>query len=337
MCKAESVIVGQPIARSEAPPSRVQTPDQLAHCFAALEQDVARRVVGQNAALKLSFVALLCGGHALFQGLPGVAKTLLVRSLAAALGLRFGRVQFTPDLMPSDIIGSPIYLSTTGEFRFRPGPIFTDLLLGDEVNRAPAKTQAAMLEAMQERAVTVDSERHPLGECFTVFATQNPVEQEGTYPLPEAELDRFLFRIDMGYPSEADELSMLQSHHESDPEPSRAGQVLSAAELLAARQLVASTSVRDEVLSYALALVRATRDDPKLLVGGSPRAGLWLVRAAKAVAALAGRDFVLPDDIQEVWLPTFRHRVVLDASAEVEGLSSDEALEHVMSRVAVPH
>lgn len=317
--------------------SRADTTTSLSNTFQALEQRVARRVVGQPQALKLAFTCLLCGGHALLQGVPGVAKTLLVHSLASCLGMRFGRIQFTPDLMPSDITGSPIYHAESTEFRFRPGPIFTDLLLGDEINRAPAKTQAAMLEAMQELSVTVDGQAHPLGACFSVFATQNPVEQAGTYPLPEAELDRFLFRIDMGYPAEHDELLMLQTHHRGETEAAESAPLLSQEELLLARRRVAAVSVREEVLGYALQLVRATRDDPHLTVGGSPRAGLWLVRAAKAVAALAGRDYVIPEDVQEVWLPVFRHRVVLDPSAEVDGMTSDEALAQVLSRVAVPH
>jgi MoxR-like ATPase len=309
----------------------------LAQRYAVLRERVESIVVGQEQAVRQAFTALLCGGHALFQGAPGMAKTLLVRTLASAVGLRFGRVQFTADLMPSDIIGSPMYEAQRGEFRFRPGPLFTDLLLGDEVNRAPAKTQAAMLEAMQERSVTVDGTRYELGPFFTVFATQNPIEQEGTYPLPEAELDRFLFRIDMEYPREEDELRMLALHHPGDPAPAQQAPVLSGEDLLAARRVAAAVNVRDEVLQYALALVRATRNDPNLTVGGSPRAGLWLVRAAKVIAALDGRDYVVPEDVQEVWYPAFRHRVVLDPGAEVEGLSSDEALRQVLQRIAVPH
>src|SRR5689334_15095518 len=218
--------------------AELNTSAGLAACYQRLRQTVGALVVGQEQALQLAFVALLCDGHVLFQGVPGVAKTLLVRSLAGALGTRFGRVQFTPDLMPSDIIGSPIYHAASNEFRFRPGPLFTDLLLGDEINRAPAKTQAAMLEAMQERAVTVDGQRHALSPVFTVFATQNPIEQEGTYPLPEAELDRFLFRIDMDYPAQADELRMLALHHAQDPAPAAIAPLLNADGLRAARATV---------------------------------------------------------------------------------------------------
>jgi len=318
-------------------PADIPTDPQLAQRYAAMRAQLADVVVGQEQAVHLAFIALLCGGHALFQGVPGVAKTLLVRSLAAALGLRFGRVQFTPDLMPSDIIGSPIYHAASSEFRFRPGPLFTDLLLGDEINRAPAKTQAAMLEAMQERAVTVDGTKHELGPYFTVFATQNPIEQEGTYPLPEAELDRFLFRIDVAYPSAADELRMMRLHHGRDPVPERSAIAFGREELAQARSAVQAVIVRGEVLGYALALVRATRDDANLTVGGSPRAALWLLRAAKASAALSGRDFVLPEDVQDVWCPVFRHRIVLEPAAEVDGITSDEALAEVQKRVPVPH
>jgi len=309
----------------------------LAAHYERMRAAVTALVVGQDQALQLAFVALLCDGHVLFQGVPGVAKTLLVRSLAGVLGTRFGRVQFTPDLMPSDILGSAIYHANTNDFRFRPGPIFTDLLLGDEINRAPAKTQAAMLEAMQERAVTVDGQRHPLSPVFTVFATQNPIEQEGTYPLPEAELDRFLFRIDMDYPAQADELRMLTLHHAEDPAPSAVTPLFTAESLHGARQVVRAIQVRAEVLGYALNLVRATRDDANLAVGGSPRAGLWLVRAAKAVAALAARDYVTPEDVQAVWCPALRHRVVLEPGAEVEGLTTDQALREVVKRVPIPH
>jgi MoxR-like ATPase len=309
----------------------------LAQRYLAMRDRIGGVVVGQEQACQLSFMALLCGGHALFQGVPGVAKTLLVRSLASVLAMRFGRVQFTPDLMPSDILGTSIHQGGSADFRFRPGPIFTDLLLGDEINRAPAKTQAAMLEAMQERAVTADGKRYELGPFFTVFATQNPVEQEGTYPLPEAELDRFLFRIDIDYPDERDELRMLTLHHARDPAPQALEVAWSAEELLAARRLVDDVQMREEVLRYVLQLVRATRDDENIAVGGSPRAALWLARAAKAIAALQARDYVIPEDVQEVFCPVLRHRIVLEPSAEVDGQRSDDVLGSVLKRVPVPH
>ncbi len=308
----------------------------VADLYAGLSGSVAEVVVGQQEAVRLCFVTLLCRGHSLIEGVPGVAKTLLVRTLAGCLGVRFGRVQFTPDLMPSDIIGTPVLDPRAGELRFRPGPLFTDLLLADEINRASAKTQAALLQAMQERAATVDGVEHPLGPHFAVFATQNPVEQEGTYPLPEAELDRFLFKIAMDYPSEAEERALLARHHGSDGPPPAPGHAVAPEALERARELVRGVLVRDEVVAYAAALVRATRADLHLSLGGSPRAGVLLLRAAKALAALEGRDFVLPEDVQEAWLPTLRHRVLLEPSAEVEGLRPDEALRRTLESVTVP-
>jgi len=292
-------------------------------------------VVGQDEAIRLAIVTILCRGHSLIEGVPGLAKTLLVRALASCLGVRFGRVQFTPDLMPSDIIGTPVLDPARGELRFRPGPLFTDLLLADEINRAPAKTQAALLEAMQERCATVDGVRHELGGDFAVFATQNPVEQEGTYPLPEAELDRFLFRIVMTYPSADEERALLARHHGEDAVPAVARRV-SPAELEAARRLVQAVVVRDDVVGYVAELVRATRADLHFALGGSPRAGVLLLRAAKAQAALAGRDFALPEDVQASWLPALRHRVVLEPAAEVEGTTPDEALRRTLESVTVP-
>src|SRR5258708_35285528 len=245
----------------------------VAQSFAALRSAIGTVIIGQDEAVRLSFVTLLCSGHSLYEGVPGVAKTLLVRTLAAAIGVRFGRIQCTPDLMPSDIIGTPV-LHGDGEFRFRPGPLFTDLLLVDEINRAPAKTQAALLEAMQERAATVDGTRYSLGDWFTVLATQNPIEQEGTYPLPEAELDRFLFKIRIGYPSAEEEVRILATHHVSAAPPVSTV-LLSANELGHARVIADAALARDEILQYAVALVRATRDHPAIAVGASPPPALW--------------------------------------------------------------
>jgi len=304
--------------------------------FARLRDAVGRSVVGQDEAVRLAYLTLLCSGHALIEGVPGVAKTLLVRTLASTVDVRFGRVQFTPDLMPSDIIGTSIFDPRDAGVRFRPGPLFTDLLLADEINRASAKTQAALLEAMQERAATVDGTRHSLGEHFTVFATQNPVEQEGTYPLPEAELDRFLFKIVMDYPSEDDERALLALHHRGDLQAPPPAPVLRPDEIAAVRRTVAEVIVRDEVVAYATQLVRATRSDVSFSLGASPRAGVMLLRAAKANAAVEGRDFVLPEDVQELWLAVMRHRVQLEPAAEVEGLGTDEALLRTLRGIAVP-
>jgi MoxR-like ATPase len=307
--------------------------------YRALRERVAEVIVGQDEAVRLATVTLLCSGHSLIEGVPGVAKTLLVRTLASALGIRFGRVQFTPDLMPSDILGTSLLDSRASEFRFRPGPIFTDLLLADEINRASAKTQAALLEAMEERFVSLDGERHALGDSFTVFATQNPVEQEGTYPLPEAELDRFLFKIVVDYPEEAHERELLARHHAAEPSAAAAAAVvpvLDAEELAACRALVRRVIVREEIVAYVSDLVRATRVDFQYALGASPRAGLLLLRAAKAQAALEGRDYVLPEDVQAVFFPALRHRVLLDPAAEVEGLGVDQALERSLRTVTVP-
>lgn len=306
--------------------------------YRALRERVAEVVVGQDEAVRLATITLLCSGHSLIEGVPGVAKTLLVRTLASALGVRFGRLQFTPDLMPSDILGTPVLDPRVGEFHFRAGPIFTDLLLADEINRASPKTQAALLEAMQEHFVTVDGERHALGDWFTVFATQNPVEQEGTYPLPEAELDRFLFKIVVDYPAEEQERELLALHHASEGSGpvGRVGAVLDGEELSRSRELVRQVIVREEIVAYVTDLVRATRADFQFALGASPRAGLLLLRAAKAQAALSGRDYVLPEDVQAVFLPALRHRVLLDPASEVEGLTADQALDRTLRTVTVP-
>ena len=317
----------------------MSTPPVDMTSIAALHERIAdgaaQVVSGQREALHLAFLALLCSGHVLLEGVPGVAKTLIVRTLALLLRVRFGRVQFTPDLMPSDVIGTPVLRPQTGEFEFRAGPLFTDLLLADEINRAPAKTQAALLEAMQERGVTVDGQRHELGPHFAVFATQNPVEHEGTYSLPEAELDRFLFKIVVDYPDEGAERELLTRHHLGSQAPGLET-VADAAELLAARALVDRVLVSPEIVAYVATLVRATRADALFSLGASPRAGVALLRAAKARAATSGRDFTLPEDVQAVWLPTLRHRIQLDPSAEVEGLLPDDALGRALSAVAVP-
>ncbi len=304
--------------------------------FESLDARVGEVVVGQQDTVRLAFLTLLCSSHTLFEGVPGVAKTLLVKTLAACVSLRFGRVQFTADLMPSDVTGTPMFHPGEGEFRFRSGPIFTDLLLADEINRASAKTQAALLEAMQERTVTVDGVRHPLGSEFTVFATQNPVEQEGTYPLPEAELDRFLFKVDVAYPDEDAEQELLRRHHAGEVERAELTPVLDAETLRSLREIVSAIIVSEETVRYVSSLVRATRADAQYSLGASPRAGIQLLRAAKALAAVSGRDFVLPEDVQELWSPAMRHRVVLDPAAEVEGLDVETALARTLSSVTVP-
>jgi MoxR-like ATPase len=303
-----------------------------------LRAEVGKAVIGQDAAVTGLVVALLCRGHVLLEGVPGVAKTLLVRSVAAALDLGSKRVQFTPDLMPGDITGSLVYDARTAAFSFREGPVFTNLLLADEINRTPPKTQAALLEAMEERQVSVDGEPRPLPDPFVVVATQNPVEYEGTYPLPEAQLDRFLLKLTVPLPERDVEVKVLEAHNEGfDPRDlSALRPVASAADLAAGRAEVAQLTVAPEVLGYVVDLCRATRISPSLQLGASPRGATGLLAAAKAWAWLSGRDYVTPDDVKALARPTLRHRVSLRPEAELEGVSSDAVLEGVLATVPVP-
>jgi MoxR-like ATPase len=304
----------------------------------AVRDEVAKAVVGQDAVVTGLVVALLVRGHVLLEGVPGVAKTLLVKALATALDLDFKRVQFTPDLMPSDVTGQVILERTT--FRFRPGPVFTNLFLADEVNRTPPKTQAALLEAMEERQVTVEGEARPLPEPFVVVATQNPVEYEGTYPLPEAQLDRFTLKLSVPYPTAAQELAVLARHHRGmDPHDLATlglRPVAGPSELAAARSEVTAVDVDEQVQAYIVALVRATRDSPSLALGASPRGATMLLWAAKAWAWLAGRPFVTPDEVKAVARPALRHRVALRPEVELEGGTADGVLEGVLASVPVP-
>jgi MoxR-like ATPase len=316
------------------------TAEQVADTMRQIHDAVATRVVGQDPAIDETLVAFLARGHALLEGVPGTAKTLMVRALAGALNATFGRIQFTPDLMPSDITGVSVYRDPGRGFEFHPGPIFTDVLLADEINRAPAKTQAALLEGMQERQVTIDGAARPLGELFTVFATQNPVEYEGTYPLPEAQLDRFLLKIRVPYPALDAELGMLAKYAEGfDAERARdvvPSPLLDAERCRELRTAVDGVKVAPEVREYIAGIVRATREDPALTLGGSPRASVALFRAARAAALLAGRDFVTPDDVKEYALPVLRHRIVLAPELEVEGRSADDVLQALFNRVRAP-
>jgi MoxR-like ATPase len=303
-------------------------------------EELGTVVLGQEDMLRQMMVALLAGGHALLEGVPGTAKTLSIRSLAMALELRFGRVQFTPDLMPTDLIGVNVLDELKREFSFHPGPVFTDLLLADEINRAPAKTQAALLEAMQERQVTVDGQTRPLPAGFTVFATQNPVEYEGTYPLPEAQLDRFLLKIVIGYPGAEAERAILDRYVEgfSADRADTYGikPLLASGELTRLRQTVATVHVEPTVRDYITRIVRSTREEPSLALGASPRAGVALFLASRAEAFLGGRDFVTPDDVKSLALPVLRHRVVLTPEAEVEGQTVDERIGGLLGTVPAP-
>ena len=316
------------------------TLERGAELLQRIAQTIGSRVVGQDAAIEDALVAFLARGHLLIEGVPGTAKTLLVRALGAALGIGFARIQFTPDLMPADVTGVSLLRDPAKGFEFQPGPIFTDLLLADEINRAPAKTQSALLEGMAERQVTVDGTSRPLSALFTVIATQNPVEHEGTYPLPEAQLDRFLLKAVIDYPSAEAELAML-AEHEAGFDPDRPGGVqidpqLSPDEATALRSLVDRVRVAPEVREYIAALTRATRSEPALALGASPRATVALMRAARATAVMEGRDFVTPDDVKGRVGATLRHRVTLAPELEVEGRGSDEVLAAVVSRVPVP-
>ena len=306
----------------------------------AVRAEIGKAVVGQDPVVTGLVIALLCRGHVLLEGVPGVAKTLLVRALAAAVELETKRVQFTPDLMPSDVTGSLVFDARTSDFSFQPGPVFTNLLLADEINRTPPKTQASLLEAMEERQVTVDGTARHLPEPFLVAATQNPVEYEGTYPLPEAQLDRFLLKLNVSLPPRDDEIALLSRHARGfDPRDlSAAGlhPVAGPAQLDAARSAVARTSVSPEIAAYIVDVCRATRDSPSLSLGASPRGATALLSTARAWAWLTGRDYIIPDDVKALALPTLRHRVQLRPEAEMEGVTPDAVLTSLLARVPVP-
>jgi MoxR-like ATPase len=295
-----------------------------------LRNEIAKAVVGQDAVVSGLVIALLCRGHVLLEGVPGVAKTLLVRTLAAALQLEFKRVQFTPDLMPGDVTGSLVYDARTAEFEFRAGPVFTNLLLADEINRTPPKTQAALLEAMEERQVSVDGQPRPLPDPFIVAATQNPIEYEGTYQLPEAQLDRFLLKLNVPLPPRDQEIAILGRHaHGFDPRDL-------SAELAAGREAVRQVLVADEVLGYIVDIVGATRHSPALQLGVSPRGGTALLATARSWAWLSGRNYVTPDDVKAMARSTLRHRIALRPEAELEGATPDGVLDGILAAVPVP-
>ncbi|WP_420791341.1 AAA family ATPase [Actinomycetospora lutea] len=314
--------------------------DEAREALLALRREVAKAVVGHDAAVTGLVIALLSRRHVLLEGVPGVAKTLLVRAVAAALSLEDRRVQFTPDLMPGDVTGSLVYDSRSAEFSFRPGPVFTNLLLADEINRTPPKTQASLLEAMEEFQVSVDGVPRPLPDPFVVAATQNPVEYEGTYPLPEAQLDRFLLKLVLPLPPRDDEIRMLGRHAEGfDPRDLAGAGVRPVAgpeHLRAARAAVSRVTVRPELLAYVVDLCRATRSSPSLRLGVSPRGATALLLAARCWAWLSGREYVTPDDVQALALPVLRHRVAVRAEAELEGVTADGVVSGVLAAVPVP-
>ncbi len=322
-----------------APAPVVPAPDARA-ALMALRDEVGKAVVGQDAVVTGLVIALLCRGHVLLEGVPGTAKTLMIRALATALDLTSTRVQFTPDLMPGDVTGSLVYDAKSGEFSFKEGPVFTHLLLADEINRTPPKTQASLLEAMEERQVTVEGHARPLPDPFIVAATQNPVEYEGTYPLPEAQLDRFLLKLTVALPERDAEYQVLRRHLDGFDPRDLAGAglrpVAGAADLATARAAVARVTVAPEVAAYVVDLVRATRTSPSLRLGVSPRGAVALVSAARAWAWLSGRDYVSPDDVKALARPTLRHRVSLRPEAELEGVTPDAVLEGILATVPVP-
>jgi len=305
-----------------------------------IRSEVGKAIIGQRDCVDLLLTALLARGHVLLEGPPGTAKTFLAQCFAHTLGLDFGRIQFTPDLMPADIVGTNLFNFQTSTFTLNPGPVFCELLLADEINRTPPKTQAALLEAMQERKVTLDGRSHPLGDSFMVVATQNPLEQQGTYPLPEAQLDRFLFKQVLAYPSREEERAIVAAYGmrsgQSDPAAMGVAQVTDATALAQASKVLEGVRLGDEIVDYVLGLVRATRETADLQSGASPRAAAMLALAARARAVLDGRDYVIPDDVKALALPALRHRVILSPAAEIEGRRADQVIAALVDQVEVP-
>jgi MoxR-like ATPase len=313
-----------------------RTPGQTAERCTAVLDEIERAVVGNRRALELVMVGILAGGHILLEDLPGLGKTLIARSFARTLGLEFARIQFTPDLLPSDVVGAPLYDQRTGQMVFRPGPVFTQLLLADEINRTPPKTQAALLEAMGEGQVSMDGETRQLPQPFVVLATDNPIEYEGTYELPEAQLDRFLMRLRLGYLQADDEVLMLQRRLDRATERAELGQVTDAAELTAMRRSLEQVEVSPDLLEYVVAIVRATREHPQIQVGASPRGGLALVQLARGQALLRMRDYVIPDDVKTIAVPALAHRITLHPELWVRQVSSDDIVARLLTTVPTP-
>jgi MoxR-like ATPase len=308
----------------------------LATRSAEIRQEIRKVIVGQEAVVENTLIALLAGGHVILEGVPGLAKTLFARALAASLALNFRRIQFTPDLMPSDLVGTNVFQPDTQTFKFLPGPVFADILLADEINRTPPKTQSALLEAMEEHQVTVDGVSRPLPPHFFVIATQNPIEYEGTFPLPEAQTDRFIFKIKVDYPTPADELALLQQAPFSNGVEKLVKPVASVDDFAAIRKEIEGVTIEPSIYDYTLRLVTASRQSPQLLLGASPRAGRAWLRAARVLASLRERAFVTPDDIKELAYPILRHRLVRQPETEIEGTPVERVIDQLLASVEVP-
>lgn len=311
---------------------------ELGQKMDAVRAELQKVIVGQDRLVNHLLVALLANGHVLLEGVPGIAKTLAVKLLAKAVDTSFSRIQFTPDLMPSDILGTSVFDMKTSDFQFRRGPVFSNLILGDEVNRAPAKTQAALFEVMEERQVTLDGETYRMDEPFIVIATQNPIEQEGTYRLPEAQLDRFLFKIVIDYPNVAEEFEIIRREHETKGfnKTGHINSVVSGADMVKFQLLVREVVVESNVMAYIANIVQQTRQTPFLHLGASPRASIAMLNAAKGTAALNGRDFVTPEDIKDIAVPVLRHRVIVSPEKEMEGLEAEQVISEIIANIEVP-
>jgi len=311
---------------------------QLSASVEKIKNEIAKVIVGQDAMVEMLIVAIFSKGHVLLEGVPGVAKTLTAKLLARSIDARFSRIQFTPDLMPSDVVGTSVFNPKNTEFEFRKGPVFSNLVLIDEINRSPAKTQAALFEVMEERQVTIDGKTYPMDEPYLVLATQNPIEQEGTYRLPEAQLDRFLFKIVVGYPTLEEEIRILQFNQkdELNVQLNTIEKVLHAEQIIALRQLVRQVHVEDKVVNYLAQLAQETRSNPSLFLGASPRASVAMLTASKALAAIRGRDFVTPEDIKLIAVPSLRHRLILTPEREMEGVNVDDVIRQIVNKIEVP-
>ncbi len=312
--------------------------DHLVTTFAAVKTEVKKLIVGQEEMLDLLLISVLCGGHALVEGVPGIAKTLTTKLLAQAMAIDFSRIQFTPDLMPADVVGTNVFNMKTSEFRFKKGPIFSNVVLIDEINRAPAKTQSALFEVMEEFQVTIDGETHKMAQPYFVLATQNPLEQEGTYKLPEAQLDRFLFRILIDYPNLEEEIAILHrfSNDFNMLQKSTVKAAITAEEIMKFRSVVEKITLEEGLLKYIAKVILETRNNPNLYLGASPRASLAILKAAKASAALHGRHFVTPDDVKRVAYPVLNHRIMLTPEREMEGYNSKQVIDEILNKIEIP-